>query len=246
MVGYIKGTDVEAEILLIREAVARIGAAMQSDPDPARAFGDATALERLGAEISNEASGFRGWFAAALADERHMTQPEIGRAVGLSTVRVGQLVRAGRQWKGNPIVDPGTQPLQVPVVLCVVTGRRGVLICHRKDERPPWSFPGGEFATYDEPPASAALRRVPAETGLDVTVAAVLGDRIHPRTARRMFYLACQPADEQADPWVAEGEEGDLDAVQWAGLDFVRSMMPDMYAPVRAHLEAVLGSINQF
>jgi 8-oxo-dGTP diphosphatase len=245
MVGYVKGTDVEAEVKAIREGLARIGAAMQSDPDAARAFSYATTLERLGSEISEEASGFRAWFAAALEDERRVPRAEVAELLGLSYGRVGQLVRAGRQRKGNPIVDPGTQPLQLPVVLAVITGPRGVLICHRIDERPPWSFPGGEFSTYDEAPASAAVRRVPLETGLEVEVRAVLGDRIHPRTGRRMVYLACSAVDDEAEPRIVE-EESDLDAVRWAGLDFARNNMPDMYPPVRAHLEAVLSSINQF
>ena len=33
----------------------------------------------------------------------------------------------------------------------------------------------------------------------------------------------------------------DLDAVEWADLDTARARMPEMYPPVREHLEAVLG-----
>jgi hypothetical protein len=60
-----------------------------------------------------------------------------------------------------------------------------------------------------------------------------------------MVYLACSAVDDEAEPRIVE-EESDLDAVRWAGLDFARNNMPDMYPPVRAHLEAVLSSINQF
>jgi hypothetical protein len=64
-----------------------------------------------------------------------------------------------------------------------------------------------------------------------------------------MVYLSCQPEDEQADP--ALGEQGDeseqdLDRVEWAGLDTVRERMPDMYPPVKAHLESVLGGLGRF
>ena len=244
MVGYEKGIDVQREIETIRESVARIGAAMQSDPDAAHAFADATALEVLGSEISAGASAFRAWFAAELHDERRIPQTRLTGILGLSAGRVGQLVRAGRQRKGNPIVDPGTTPLQPPVVLAIVTGSQGVLICHRRDERPPWTFPGGDIEP-GESPAAAAARRVLAETGLGITTMAVLGSRVHPRTARVMIYLACQPENDRTVPAVDVGD-GDLDRVEWAGLDTVRDRMPDMYAPVKAHLEVTLGSIERF
>lgn len=244
MAGYVKGTDVQREIKRIRESVARIGAAMQSDPDAANAFRDATALERLGSEISEGASAFRAWFAAELADERRIPQTRLAGLLGLTAGRVGQLVREGRQRKGNPIVDPGTTPLQPPVVLAIVTGSQGVLICHRRDERPPWSFPGGDIEP-GESPAAAAARRVLSETGLDVTTMAVLGSRVHPRTARVMIYLACAPRDDLAAPAV-HADDDDLDRAEWAGLDTVRDRMPDMYGPVKAHLEATLGSIERF
>jgi 8-oxo-dGTP diphosphatase len=129
------------------------------------------------------------------------------------------------------------------VVLAVVTSPRGVLVAHRRDERPPWTFPGGDI-NPGESPADAAIRKVTAETGIQVKPMAVLGSRVHPRTARHMVYLAAQPEDDQAEPQVGDTE--DLDAVEYAGLDTVRQRMPDMYEAVRMHLEAVLGAIGQF
>jgi 8-oxo-dGTP diphosphatase len=244
MVGYVKGTSVESELRVIREAVAKIGAAMQSDPDVAQAFADATELERLGSEVSREASAFRAWFAAYLTDSRGMSQAQLARWSGISYGRAGQLVRAGRKQEVSPIMDPGTLPLQPPVVLAVVTGARGVLVCHRVDERPPWSFPGGDINPA-EPPADAAIRRVAAETGITAKTLTVLGSRVHPRTARHMIYLACQAEDDQAEPAAGEAD-GDIDMAEWAGLDTVRARMPDMFDPVRHHLEAVLGSIERY
>ena len=137
---------------------------MQSDPDAARAFRDATELQTLGSEISREASDFRAWFAAELADERHIPQTRLSRDPrAQSSGRVGQLVRAGRQRKGNPIMDPGTQPLQPPVVLAVVTGSLGVLICHRRDERPPVVIPGRRHTAR----GGARRRRRPPGAGRD-------------------------------------------------------------------------------
>ena len=135
--------------------------------------------------------------------------------------------------------------MQPPVVLAVVTGSQGVLICHRRDERPPWSFPGGDILP-DEPPADAAARRVLAETGLHVKTMAVFGDRVHPRTARHMVYLACSAEEDDRTAPAVHEDDADIDRVEWAGLDVVRDRMPDMYQPVRAHLEAVLGAIKKF
>jgi 8-oxo-dGTP diphosphatase len=245
VVGYKKGTDVAREMAAIKEAVARIGAAMQSDPEPASAFADATALEKLGSEISEEASGFRAWFLAELHDQYHIPQARLARMLKMSTVRVNQLVKTGRQRKGNPVMDPGTLPELAPVAVGIVTTDKGVLIAHRRDERPPWTFPGGEIQP-GESPADALRRRIPQETGVDIKVLTVLGRRVHPRTNRLMVYLACQAADDATEPQIGEAAVDDLDAAEYAGLDVVRERMPDMFDVVRVHLEAILGQIGQF
>lgn len=244
MPAYVKGTDVDHEIAEIREGVARVGADMQSDPDAAHAFGTASKLERLGAEISEGASASRAWFVAELIDERHMSYAEIGASLGISVRRVGQLAKAGRQRKGNPIVDPGTEKLQLPLVLAIITGPRGVLVAHRIDERPPWTFPGGNLLNMDETPAECAARRVLAETGLVVETRAVFGERVHPRTNIHTVYLSCSPVDDDAEPVL--GDRDDLDRLEWIGLDEAKRRMPDMFEPVLASLSQVLTSIGAF
>lgn len=140
--------------------------------------------------------------------------------------------------------DPGTTPELPPVVMAIVTSSKGVLIAHRRDGRPEWTFPGGEIMA-GESPVDALARRVPDETGIEIKPLTVLGRRVHPRTNRTMIYLACQPENEEDVPHVVDGD-ADLDAAEYIGLDTVRTRMPDMYEPVRAHLEAVLGHNQQF
>lgn len=243
MVGYRKGTSVARELEKIKEAVAVIGAAMQSDPDVVQAFQDATALGDLGQEISKEASDFREWFAAEAHDVRRVPQRQLARLFGLTPGRMSQLIRAGRKRRGNPVTDPGTLPELAPVAVGIVTTDKGVLIARRKDGRPLWTFPGGELAA-GESPAEALQRRIPAETGITVKPVTVFGRRVHPRTNRLMVYMACRPEDEEAVPQV--GDTDDLDHVEYVGLDVVRERMPDMYEPVRHHLEATLGNLGQF
>lgn len=141
--------------------------------------------------------------------------------------------------------DPGTLPELAPVAVAIVTSDRGVLIAHRKDGRPAWTFPGGELLP-GESPVDALQRRVPAETGIDVKPLTVLGRRVHPRTNRTMIYMACQAEDDTLAPGVTSAEADDLDQAEYVGLDTVRERMPDMYEPARAHLEAVLGNREQF
>ena len=237
-VGYQKGTSAAGEIAEIKAAVARAAAAMQAWPDVMQAFTDASELGELGRRISAEAGQFRAWLAAHIVDERGMSQAQLADVLGLTPGRVAQLVRDGRRQKGNPMTDPGTLPELPHIALAIITSERGVLIEHRIDNIPPWTFPAGEVQP-GETAAACLVRKVPAETGIQITPTVMLGLRIHPRTGRVMVYVTAAAADGDAEPQVLD--TADLDAVEWVGLDEVRQRMPDMYAPVREHLEAVLG-----
>ena len=136
------------------------------------------------------------------------------------------------------MTDPGTLEEQPTVALAIITSPKGVLIAHRKDGIPPWTFPGGEVQP-GETAAAALARKVPAETGIEIKPVLLFGRRIHPRTSRTMVYLAADAVDDSVEPKVVDTE--DLDVVEWADLETVRERMKDIYPPVREHLEAVLG-----
>jgi 8-oxo-dGTP diphosphatase len=239
---YIKGTSARDEMEQIRASVARAGAAMLAWPDVLQAFADASALGDLGREISAEASQFRAYLAARLVDDRGMEPAQLARILGLTPARVSQLVKDGRKQRRDPMTDPGTLEEQPTVALAVVTSAKGVLMAHRKDGIPPWTFPGGEVQP-GETAAAALTRKVPAETGIEIKPVLLFGRRIHPRTSRTMVYLAANAADDSADPKVVDTD--DLDAVEWVGLEEARERMPDMYAPVKEHLDAVLGGSSR-
>ena len=182
-----------------------------------RIRGRATALEKLGSEISEEASGFQGLVRRAeLHDQYHISQARLARMLLRNCFNAPSSNQAwsrlGKQRKGNPVMDPGTLPELAPVAVGIVTTDKGVLIAHRRDERPPWTFPGGEIQP-GESPADALRRRIPQETGVEIKVLTVLGRRVHPRTNRLMVYLACQAADDATEPQIGEAAVDDhLDA----------------------------------
>jgi len=207
-------------------------------PNILEAFEDATRLAQLGRRIDKEATAFRAWLAAQLVDNRGMSQAQLAQILNLSAPRINQLVAQGRKQRRNPMTDPGTLEEQPTVALAIITSPKGVLIAHRKDGIPPWTFPGGEVQA-GETAAAALTRKVPAETGIEIKPVLLFGRRIHPRTSRTMVYLAADAVDEAAEPQVLDTE--DLDAVEWADVNTVRERMPDLYPVVREHLEAVLG-----
>lgn len=238
MTGYVKGSSAPDEMELIRESVARAGFAMLAWPDVLQAFEDAGKLGDLGREISAEASQFRAYLAARLVDDRGMAPSQLAQILDITPARVSQLVKDGRKQRRNPMTDPGTLAEQPTVALAIITSPRGVLIEHRRDGIPPWTFPGGEVEV-GETAAAALTRKVPAETGVQIKPVLLFGRRIHPRTGRTMVYLAAEAEDDSIEPEVLDSQ--DLDAAEWVSLDAVRERMPDMYPPVKEHLEAVLG-----
>jgi 8-oxo-dGTP pyrophosphatase MutT (NUDIX family)/transcriptional regulator with XRE-family HTH domain len=148
------------------------------------------------------------------------------------------LVARGMLEELNAVLSgPATQ---MPVVAAIVTSRQGVLIGRRVDGKPPWTFIAGEQdVVKDENPADTAVREVKEETGLRIRPGDVIGERVHPKTNRRMIYLAATPTRSTS---VFVNDEAELTEVKWASLDEALRLLPDMFPPVRQHLERTLGS----
>src|SRR5690242_16763364 len=83
-------------------------------------------------------------------------------------------------------------PNRPSVITAIVTSERGVLIGHRHDGRPPWTFIAGEQEP-GEAYADTIIREVKEETGLEIVAGDVLGERVHPKTDRHMVYVAARP-----------------------------------------------------
>jgi 8-oxo-dGTP pyrophosphatase MutT (NUDIX family) len=132
----------------------------------------------------------------------------------------------------EPAVPAGLWPSRVVAV--VVTCPLGVLAVRRADGRPPWAFPGGTIEP-GESPADAAVREVREETGCPIRPGRILGSRLHPATGQAITYVAAVP-DQGTD--VSAMGPGEVTEARWLTVGEAVSLMPDMYPPVLAWLEA--------
>jgi|SRR5215467_476188 len=127
-------------------------------------------------------------------------------------------------------------PNRPSVITAIVTSERGVLIGHRHDGKPPWTFIAGEQEP-GETFADTIVREVKEETGLEITAGEILGERVHPKTERHMVYIAGRPA---GDLDVAVGDPDELSEVKWAELAEADDLLPGMFEPVREYLARML------
>ncbi|MFH8926362.1 NUDIX hydrolase [Streptomyces pristinaespiralis] len=101
-----------------------------------------------------------------------------------------------------------------------------------------WQFPAGGIED-GESPEEAAVRETLEETGLEVKADRLLGQRVHPKTQREMFYTACEVVAGEAH--VADADE--LDAVAWVRHDEIADYVPyGLFEPVQAYLDVELVS----
>jgi 8-oxo-dGTP diphosphatase len=231
MTGYVKGTTPGGEITHMDESFYRATAAIRAWPDVAQAWEAAKALAKLVEKLRTETADFRDWLAAYMADERGLTHEELAAFMGVSRAAVSQRIARARE-KGYPVIEPATLPIQPQICLAIITSDQGVLIAKRRDGIPPWTFLGGE-ARDGESPDAALRRKVAHEGGLTVTGVQFIGRRIHPKTSRVMTY--CHVTTEPGEPQLGDPE--DLEEVRWVSIDETRTLMPDMFSPVRQYLD---------
>jgi 8-oxo-dGTP diphosphatase len=125
------------------------------------------------------------------------------------------------------------------IAAAVVTHNGAVLLVRRRvpEGALSWQFPAGGVEP-GESPAEAAVRETAEETGVVVSAAGILGERIHPATRRSMIYVACGVTSGQAT--VADPEE--IAEVAWSSLIGLRVLVPGgVYEPVQRYLETVLA-----
>jgi 8-oxo-dGTP diphosphatase len=134
---------------------------------------------------------------------------------------------------------PAMEGVERPIATAIVTSARGVLVGRRNDRRPPWTFISGEIEP-GESPADAATRETKEEAALWVEVGDLIGERLHPRTGRQMYYLAAAPTHGEE---IFVGDPDELAEVRWVTLAEADELMREygMFEPVREYLAREIG-----
>jgi 8-oxo-dGTP diphosphatase len=115
---------------------------------------------------------------------------------------------------------------------CVLMVRRRV-----NEGQLSWQFPAGEIEP-GETSEQAAVRETQEEVGLTVHPVKSLGERLHPKTGRRMSYAACTATSGNA--YVADDDE--LAEVAWVGLADIPQYVPyGIFEPVQQYLNKELA-----
>ncbi len=119
------------------------------------------------------------------------------------------------------------------LVLAVVTAPPGVLLLHRPGETPPAVLPGGRPEARESPGATAE-RGCLEETRVRIRAGRQLGRLVSDGIATT--YVAARPVVEPA-----LGETAVSLHVAWYSLNQVELALPELWEPVRAHLDKILG-----
>ncbi|MGZ9934916.1 NUDIX hydrolase [Streptomyces sp. NC-S4] len=99
-----------------------------------------------------------------------------------------------------------------------------------------WQFPAGKVEP-GEAWQAAAVRETKEETGLDVSVVGVLGERVHPSTGRLMSYAACDVVAGSA----RAAAPTEIAEVAWVTLAELPRYIPDgIHEPVQRYLDTAL------
>ncbi|KUL34828.1 NUDIX hydrolase [Streptomyces sp. NRRL F-4489] len=130
--------------------------------------------------------------------------------------------------------------VEQPVAAAVIVRGGRVLLVRRAVEEGVlrWQFPAGKVEA-GESVEQAAVRETLEETGLAVVALSLLGGRVHPKTGRLMYYVACSPGSGEA--YVADTEE--LAEVAWVAHADIPEYVPyGLFGPVQDHLDGELGA----
>ena len=125
------------------------------------------------------------------------------------------------------------------IAAAVVTCGERVLLIRRAvaEAALSWQFPAGKVLP-GESAGEAAAREAAEETGIDVIVTHLLGERVHPATGARIVYAACTVAGGTA----RAASPREVAEVRWADAEEADELTGGtIYEPVRRYLGASPG-----
>jgi len=136
-------------------------------------------------------------------------------------------------WSAGRVTEPSG------IAAAVIVSQARVLLVRRRvvEAQLAWQFPSGAIEP-GESAEEAAVRETYEEVGIHVLATAVLGERVHPGTGRRLVYVACDSAVGTAR--VVDVVE--LAEVRWCDHSELAELVPfPLHPAVRDHLDAVVA-----
>ncbi len=124
------------------------------------------------------------------------------------------------------------------VVVGIVNKEGKILMIKRvkKEGELVWAFPGGKVEP-NETREEACVREVYEETGVNVEVQDILGERIHPNTNAKLTYFLCKYIDGELT--ILHSEE--IDAIEYKTQEeFERDVKTDVYPPVKKYIKTYI------
>ena len=95
-----------------------------------------------------------------------------------------------------------------------------------------WVFPGGKIED-GETSEEACIREVNEETGLNVSIVSLIGERVHPDTRIKIYYYLCQ---YESGEFRILDENEILEIAFKTKEEFNRDVKTDVFAPVRKYI----------
>lgn len=95
-----------------------------------------------------------------------------------------------------------------------------------------WVFPGGKIED-GELPEEACIREVFEESGLNVSIIGLIGERVHPNTGMKIIYYLCKY--ESGEIRILDRNEI-LEAEFKTRQQFIDDVKTDIYEPVKKYI----------
>ena len=121
------------------------------------------------------------------------------------------------------------------VAIGIVTHNDKILMIKRakKEGNLVWAFPGGKIED-GETKEEACIREVYEETGLNVSIIKLLGERIHPDTGIKIAYFLCK---QESDKYKILDNSEILEIAYKTKQEFEEDVKTDVYEPVKAYIK---------
>ena len=125
------------------------------------------------------------------------------------------------------------------VVVGIVNHDDHILMVKRakKEGNLVWGFPGGKLEV-GETKEEACIREVYEETGINVSIVKLFGERIHPETGTKIAYFLCKQESGQI---MVQDKNEILEVAYKTRQEFESDVKTDVYEPVKEYIKKYIN-----